>query len=189
MAYGIGSVVCLLRTILIRITVGPISFLFLELSKFMIVLVVAFWVTVGIFLMFTVQRINTKLNIAFQWESIMPEAAIRLSAAAAAVVANTSGLMPNDEGKGNADERRNYPFIVDLPKTASSDLETQIKEETLLQMPAKGSILNATTSEIVKEAKIDSNIEERRRSSRPQLSTTTKKNEMDEVLKTEEADE
>ncbi|XP_012160529.1 uncharacterized protein LOC105665279 isoform X2 [Ceratitis capitata] len=174
MAYGIGSVVCLLRTILIRITVGPISFLFLELSKFMIVLVVAFWVTVGIFLM---------------WESIMPEAAIRLSAAAAAVVANTSGLMPNDEGKGNADERRNYPFIVDLPKTASSDLETQIKEETLLQMPAKGSILNATTSEIVKEAKIDSNIEERRRSSRPQLSTTTKKNEMDEVLKTEEADE
>ncbi|XP_020716525.1 uncharacterized protein LOC105665279 isoform X1 [Ceratitis capitata] len=180
MAYGIGSVVCLLRTILIRITVGPISFLFLELSKFMIVLVVAFWVTVGIFLM---------LNIAFQWESIMPEAAIRLSAAAAAVVANTSGLMPNDEGKGNADERRNYPFIVDLPKTASSDLETQIKEETLLQMPAKGSILNATTSEIVKEAKIDSNIEERRRSSRPQLSTTTKKNEMDEVLKTEEADE
>uniref|UniRef100_W8BQ07 Uncharacterized protein n=1 Tax=Ceratitis capitata TaxID=7213 RepID=W8BQ07_CERCA len=168
MAYGIGSVVCLLRTILIRITVGPISFLFLELSKFMIVLVVAFWVTVGIFLM---------------WESIMPEAAIRLSAAAAAVVANTSGLMPND------DEKRNYPFIVDLPKTASSDLETQIKEETLLQMPAKGSILNATTSEIVKEAKIDSNIEERRRSSRPQLSTTTKKNEMDEVLKTEEADE
>lgn len=66
----------------------------------------------------------------------MPEAASRLSAAAAAVVANTSGLMPNNEDKDNANESSNYPFVVDLPKTESSSLETHIKDEALLQTAA-----------------------------------------------------
>ncbi|XP_011178186.1 uncharacterized protein LOC105209471 isoform X2 [Zeugodacus cucurbitae] len=102
MANAVENVVYCLRTIIVRITLGPISFVFLELSKFVLVLVLAFWIAIGIFMM---------------WESLMPEAAGRLSAAAAAVVANSSGLMPSTE---------------DLPKTESSTLETIIKDETLL---------------------------------------------------------
>lgn len=66
----------------------------------------------------------------------MPEAASRLSAAAAAVVANSSGLMPSDEGKDNANESSSYPFVVDLPKTESLSLEKHIIDETLLQKVA-----------------------------------------------------
>ncbi|XP_011178185.1 uncharacterized protein LOC105209471 isoform X1 [Zeugodacus cucurbitae] len=117
MANAVENVVYCLRTIIVRITLGPISFVFLELSKFVLVLVLAFWIAIGIFMM---------------WESLMPEAAGRLSAAAAAVVANSSGLMPSTEGKDNANESGTYPFVVDLPKTESSTLETIIKDETLL---------------------------------------------------------
>ncbi|XP_039947738.1 uncharacterized protein LOC120766371 [Bactrocera tryoni] len=118
MVNAIENVFYTLRNILIRITLGPISFVFLELSKFVLVLALAFWITVGIFMM---------------WESIMPEAASRLSAAAAAVVANSSGLMPSDEDKDNAKESGSYPFVVDLPKTESLSLEKHIIEEALLQ--------------------------------------------------------
>ncbi|XP_011211547.2 uncharacterized protein LOC105231788 [Bactrocera dorsalis] len=118
MVNAIENVFYTLRNILIRITLGPISFVFLELSKFVLVLALAFWITVGIFMM---------------WESIMPEAASRLSAAAAAVVANSSGLMPSDEDKDNAKESGSYPFVVDLPKTESLSLGKQVIEEALLQ--------------------------------------------------------
>uniref|UniRef100_A0A0K8U736 Uncharacterized protein n=2 Tax=Bactrocera latifrons TaxID=174628 RepID=A0A0K8U736_BACLA len=116
MVNAIENVFYSLRNIIIRITLGPISFVFLELSKFVLVLALAFWITVGIFMM---------------WESIMPESASRLAAAAATVVANSSGLMPSDEGK--AKESSSYPFVVDLPKTESSSLEKHVIEETLLQ--------------------------------------------------------
>ncbi|XP_054725524.1 uncharacterized protein LOC129235619 [Anastrepha obliqua] len=118
MACGIEKVLCFLRLVIIKLTVGPISFIFFEISKFVLVLALAFWITIGIFLM---------------WESIMPETAHRLSEAAAAVIANTSGLTPQVEDKENIDESGSYPFIVDLPKTTSSTAETLIKDVLLVQ--------------------------------------------------------
>ncbi|XP_017481050.1 PREDICTED: uncharacterized protein LOC108370260 [Rhagoletis zephyria] len=118
MTCGIENALCFLKGIVIKLTVGPISFVFFEISKFVLVLALAFWITVGIFLL---------------WESIMPEAAYRLSQAAEAVVANTSGLTPRVESKENVNESGSYPFVIDLPKTSSSVVETQINDESVQQ--------------------------------------------------------
>ncbi|XP_067645659.1 uncharacterized protein [Eurosta solidaginis] len=114
---GIEKLVWFIKATIIKLTVDPVTFVLVQITKFVLVLALAFWITVGIFLM---------------WEGIMPETARRLSATAAAVVGNSAGLLPKDEYKDITGEQGNYPYIVDLPKATSSTMEKDAKKQTTI---------------------------------------------------------